>query len=154
MFLMGNHIHTLDDKNRIRLPAKFRDELGSSYMLMPGSGGCIFVYRADESQKLLTMFKNLESFDPEVQENIRAIVSEGDTVDADSQGRFILPGNLMKIAGIEAGDNVVVVGTISKAEIWSEKRWNQRRSQYQNAGTSFDEMYKQLSKLSKANNEL
>ena len=49
MFLVGNQQHMLDDKNRIRLPQKFREEIGNNkYILMPGTGGCMFVYPQSE----------------------------------------------------------------------------------------------------------
>ena len=47
MFLLGNFQHTLDDKNRIRLPSKLRDQMGDKYVVMPGLNGCIAVYPAE-----------------------------------------------------------------------------------------------------------
>ena len=88
MFLVGNQQHTLDDKNRIRLPAKHREALGSNYILMPGMNGCIFVYPADEEQKLLRAIQDMDSFDPDCAEWIRSIAEFSATVEADSQGRF------------------------------------------------------------------
>ncbi len=144
MFLLGNQQHTLDDKNRVRLPAKFREELGNKYILTPGTGGCIFVYRADETEKLLATLGSLESLSPEREEWIRSIVSEGAAVEADSQGRFLLPQNLKEIAGIDR--NVQIVGSISKAEIWSEERWNARKANTDRTPQGFDELYRKLHK--------
>ena len=59
MFLLGNFQHSLDDKNRIRLPSNFRKEMGDEYFLMPGSNGCIFVYKADETQNVLSTNERL-----------------------------------------------------------------------------------------------
>ena len=73
MFLVGNFQHSLDDKNRIRLPSKHRDVMGNKYILMPGMNGCIFVYPANEEEKLLKAMQDLESFDPDQAEWLRSI---------------------------------------------------------------------------------
>lgn len=143
MFLLGNFQHQLDDKNRIRLPAKFRADLGDKYILMPGTGGCIYVYKADETQKILATLNDMQSMDPVKEEWIRSLVSEGCSVDADSQGRFVLPGNLQEIAGINK--DVRVVGSISKVELWSEERWQQRLAKTDRSASGFDAIYKNLS---------
>lgn len=143
MFLLGNFQHQLDDKNRIRLPAKFRADLGDKYILMPGTGGCIYVYKADETQKILATLNDMQSMDPIKEEWIRSLVSEGCSVDADSQGRFVLPSNLQEIAGINK--DVRVVGSISKVELWSEERWQQRLAKTDRSASGFDAIYKNLS---------
>ncbi len=143
MFLLGNFQHQLDDKNRIRLPAKFRADLGDKYILMPGTGGCIYVYKADETQKILATLNDMQSMDPVKEEWIRSLVSEGCSVDADSQGRFVLPSNLQEIAGINK--DVRVVGSISKVELWSEERWQQRLAKTDRSASGFDAIYKNLS---------
>lgn len=142
MFLLGNFQHQLDDKNRIRLPAKFRADLGDKYILMPGTGGCIYVYKADETQKILSALNDMQSMDPVKEEWIRSIVSEGCAVEADGQGRFVLPSNLQQIAGIVK--DVRVVGSISKAELWSEERWQQRLAKTDRSAGGFDAIYKNL----------
>ncbi|HIT77746.1 MAG TPA: division/cell wall cluster transcriptional repressor MraZ [Candidatus Limihabitans stercoravium] len=143
MFLLGNFQHQLDDKNRIRLPAKFRADLGDKYILMPGTGGCIYVYKADETQKILATLNDMQSMDPVKEEWIRSLVSEGCSVEADSQGRFVLPSNLQEIAGINK--DVRVVGSISKVELWSEERWQQRLAKTDRSASGFDAIYKNLS---------
>ncbi len=143
MFLLGNFQHQLDDKNRIRLPAKFRADLGDKYILMPGTGGCIYVYKADETQKILATLNEMQSMDPIKEEWIRSLVSEGCSVEADSQGRFVLPSNLQEIAGINK--DVRVVGSISKVELWSEERWQQRLAKTDRSASGFDAIYKNLS---------
>lgn len=143
MFLLGNFQHQLDDKNRIRLPAKFRADLGDKYILMPGTGGCIYVYKADETQKILATLNDMQSMDPVKEEWIRSLVSEGCSVEPDSQGRFVLPSNLQEIAGINK--DVRVVGSISKVELWSEERWQQRLAKTDRSASGFDAIYKNLS---------
>ncbi len=144
MFLVGNQQHSLDDKNRIRLPAKFREQLGDKYILMPGMNGCIFVYSQDETNKLLSAIQDLDSLDPDRADWIRRIAEYSATVEADSQGRFMLPTDLIQICEIEK--NVQIVGAISKAEIWSEKRWLAHRAEQSTTPQAFDDLYRKLHK--------
>lgn len=144
MFLVGNQQHTLDDKNRIRLPAKHREALGNSYILMPGMNGCIFVYPANEEQKLLKAIQDMDSFDPDCAEWIRSIAEFSATAEADSQGRFMIPQDLLNICGIKK--DVRIVGAISKVEIWSEERYQERRKGQDHSPQAFDELYRNLHK--------
>lgn len=144
MFLVGNFQHALDDKNRIRLPAKHREVLGNDYILMPGLSGCIFVYPADQKQKLLETIMELDSFDPERAEWIRSIAEFSATVEADNQGRFMLTPDLLEIAGIKK--NVRIVGAISKVEIWSEEAYLARREKQDRSADAFDNLYRNLHK--------
>ena len=132
MFLVGNQQHALDDKNRIRLPAKFREQLGNQYILMPGTNGCIFVYAMDEQQRLIKLIQEADSFDPVQAERIRSIAEFSAVVEADAQGRFMLPPDLIEI------------GAISKAEIWSEERYMARRNGQDHSAAGFDKLYKSL----------
>ncbi len=143
MFLMGNFQHSLDDKNRIRLPADFRKEMGDEYYLMPGTNGCIFVYKADDTQGVLSKLFSLDSLDPEKTLKLTQLTAFSRSVTADSQGRFMLPDDLIRIMGIKK--DVRIVGAATKAIIWSEERWQQ------NFGASnvitaenFDSVYKTL----------
>lgn len=121
MFLMGNFQHSLDDKNRIRLPADFRKEMGDAYYLMPGTNGCIFVYKAGDTQSVLSKLLSLDSFNPEQALRLTQLTAFSRSVTADSQGRFMLPDDLISIMGIKK--DIRIVGAATKAVIWSEERW-------------------------------
>ena len=144
MLFVGNYQHALDDKNRIRLPAKHRELLGNDYILMPGMNGCIFVYSADEEQKFIKAFQDLDSFDPDTAERIRSITEFSATVEADKQGRFMLPQDLLEIAGIKK--DVRIVGAVSKVEIWSEERYQERRNAQARTPEALNELYRSLHK--------
>ena len=150
MFLLGNYQHSLDDKNRIRLPSNFRTEMGNDYFLMPGSNGCIFVYKADETQKLLSSLMDLDTLNPQQSLLLTQLTAYCRCVTTDSQGRFMLPDDLIKMMGINK--DVRIVGAITKAEIWSEERWQEKFGTgigAMNAAT-VDEIYKQLDASLKA----
>lgn len=143
MFLMGNFQHSLDDKNRIRLPADFRKVMGDEYYLMPGTNGCIFVYKAEDTQNVLARLFALDSLDPEKALKLTQLTAFSRSVTADSQGRFMLPDDLIRIMGIKK--DVRIVGAATKAVIWSEERWQQMFGNI-DAITSenFDSVYKSL----------
>ncbi len=124
MFLLGNFQHTLDDKNRIRLPSNFRKEMGDEYFLMPGTNGCIFVYKADESQNILAKLMSLDTLNPEQSLMLTQLTAFSRSVTADSQGRFMLPDDLIAKFGINK--DVRIVGAVTRAEIWSEERWQEK----------------------------
>lgn len=143
MFLMGNYQHSLDDKNRIRLPADFRKEMGDEYYLMPGTNGCIFVYKASDTQGVLSKLFSLDSLDPEKTLKLTQLTAFSRSVTADGQGRFMLPDDLIKIMGIKK--DVRIVGAATKAVIWSEERWQQTFGAANViTAENFDSVYKAL----------
>lgn len=143
MFLVGTQQHALDDKNRIRLPAKYREEMGTNkYILMPGTDGCIFLYPESDKHKVIAAMADVDSPDPDVAELVRSLSEFAAKVEADSQGRFMLPQDLMEIC--EINKNVRIVGAISKVEIWSEERYLARRQSQDLSPKGFNERYRKL----------
>ncbi len=124
MFLCGKYPTQLDDKNRIRLPARLRAALGDKYILLPGMDGCVYIIKEDEPQAILDVIMGSESTNPEKENMLRTLVSEGSNVEADSQGRFTLPQNLKDYAGVDK--DLMIVGNISKVEVWSKQAWDAR----------------------------
>ena len=144
MLLLGNFQHALDDKNRIRLPAKYREKLGNDYILMPGIGGCIFLYPAEAEEKFMKAVEDIGEFNTKSAETIRRISEMSATVDADSQGRFMLPMELVKFANIDK--DVRIVGAINRIEIWSEEQYTKRRSANDESAQAVDELYMEFHK--------
>lgn len=143
MFLVGNQQHMLDDKNRIRLPAKYREEMNTNkYLLMPGTDGCIFLYPASDANRMIAAMADIDSPDPDISELVRSLTEFAAKVEADSQGRFMLPDDLMSICGIVK--NVRIVGAISKVEIWSEEKYLERRSAQDLTPKGFNERYRKI----------
>ena len=138
MLLLGNFQHSLDDKNRIRLPAKYREKLGNEYILMPGIDGCIFLYPADAEEKFLRAVEEME-FDSEKSEIVSRIAELSSTVEADSQGRFMLTPDLIKFAKI--GKDVRIRGAFNKIEIWSEEIYVERYESKPQTAEDLNESY-------------
>ena len=138
MLLLGNYQHTLDDKNRIRLPAKFREKLGNEYILLPGTSGCISLYPASAEEKFIRAVNEMGEFSADNAETIRSLTEMAATVEADSQGRFMLPYDLLRIAKIDK--DVRSLGLVDRVEIWSEERYIDRRSKKDESTEAYDQL--------------
>lgn len=118
-----NYLHQLDAKNRMRIPAKLREELGEGYSITVGSGGCLYVYSAEQMQEVKATLKNINSFREKQLKAARFILYNTWQAEEDKQGRILLPENLRKFAKIEK--NVIVFKGPNCVEIWSEEVWNE-----------------------------
>lgn len=138
MLLLGNFQHTLDDKNRIRLPAKYREILGNEYILFPGTSGCISLYPASAEDVFVRVVNELGEFSADNAETLRSLSECSAMVEADSQGRFMLPTDLINIAQIDK--DVRIVGVINRVEIWSEEKYLDRISKKDKSSEAFDKL--------------
>lgn len=120
----GTHKISLDDKNRIRLPAKFRAKIGDDFVLSLGTDGCLFVMGEQEFENFINKIENVPLSQHEKQNAIRAITSRIYIPEEDNQGRFILPQELKKIAKINK--KVIFMGVRNRIEIWSEELYNDK----------------------------
>ena len=120
MFL-GSHLHNLDAKGRLAIPARFRDELAEGLVLTRGFDACIALYPLAAWQMLAGRINELSIADADVRQFRRMVYAEAVDVQLDSQGRILVPGPLRAFAGIER--EVVVIGVHSSIEIWSPDRW-------------------------------
>ena len=143
MLLLGNFQYTLDDKNRIRLPAKYREKLGNEYILMPGIDGCIFLYPADAEEKFMRAVEEME-FDSEKSEIISRIAELSSTVEADNQGRFMLTPDLLKFAKIDK--EVRIRGWFKRIEIWSEEIYVKRHEEQEQSPEVMNQAYTEFHK--------
>ena len=143
MFLCGSYSHQLDDKNRIRLPSRLRAELGEKYILLPGTKGCIYLVNADDPQTIIKSIGLLESLNPDSEDDLRTLLSASSIVEADAQGRFKLPDNLIAFANIKK--DIWINGNISKVEIWSDESWCERNKRVDSTPKGIDEIYRSLS---------
>ena len=117
-----NYSHQLDAKNRMRIPAKLREELGEGYSITVGSGGCLYVYTKEQMQEVTDTLKNINSFREKQLKAARFILYNTWQAEEDKQGRILLPENLRKFAKIEK--NIIVFKGPNCVEIWSEEVWN------------------------------
>lgn len=111
--------HQLDAKNRMRIPAKLREELGADYSVTIGTGGCLYVYSKEQMQEVKNSLKNVNPYRAEPLKVARYILSNTWDAEEDKQGRILLPENLRKYAKIEK--NVLVYKGPVCVEIWSKE---------------------------------
>ncbi|HEV8340496.1 MAG TPA: division/cell wall cluster transcriptional repressor MraZ [bacterium] len=114
----GEYHYTLDDKGRVVLPPKFRQDLGEAVIVTRGMDDCIWVYPRQGWEAVEDKLRTLPIARRGFQRFLLAAAQE---VELDRQGRIILPEALREYAAI--GREVVVVGLIQRLEIWSEERW-------------------------------
>ncbi|MDD4839095.1 MAG: hypothetical protein PHE93_00245 [Clostridia bacterium] len=124
--LIGNVKHSLDEKGRVRIPAKFREVLCGTLCIMPSLNGSLFLLPSDKSETELEKMSNMELYDREKQHSANLVLSHSDYIDIDSQGRILLSIEQKKI--LSNSKDLVFVGKGSYAEIWSTEEWETRFS--------------------------
>ena len=120
--LLGEHEHTIDDKNRLTLPAKFRAAFAAGVVLTRGMDGCLYAYRRDDWDTLVE--SRLAELDPLSQEGRRMqrfFFSGATEAELDRQGRVMISADLIKHGGL--GRDVVVAGVRDHLEIWDNAAW-------------------------------
>ncbi len=138
----GKFNYQLDAKGRMRLPAKYRADMGNNYLLLKGAGGCISVLGDEALNALNKKLKELPLSDVEGARAIRNITSFAVDVECDEQGRFILPLDLKKFAKIDK--NVCIAGAGNKIEIWAQEIWEAENADQ--SVQSYEEALKSLAK--------
>ncbi|MBE5754840.1 MAG: division/cell wall cluster transcriptional repressor MraZ [Clostridiales bacterium] len=118
-----NYSHQLDAKNRMRIPAKLREQLGEGYAITVGTGGCLYVYTAEQLKEVKAKLSNINAYREKQLKAARFILYNTWEAEEDKQGRILLPENLRKFAKIEK--NVKVFQGPNCIEIWSEEVWNE-----------------------------
>jgi MraZ protein len=130
MFI-GNFNHTLDEKNRVAFPARFRAQLESGVVMTAGLSAHVLVYPRAGFEQLAEKIDRLNQFDPEAATLRRQIYMDASEADLDKQGRVILPEALRAHAAIAR--DAVIVGVGRFIEIWSPANWAQARTAVQDA---------------------
>ena len=120
--LLGAHEHTVDDKNRLTLPAKFRQAFADGIVITRGLDGCLFAYRREDWDRLVeSRLAALDPLSPEGRRLQRHFFSGAAEADLDRQGRVIVPKELIEHARL--GRDVVVAGVHDRLEIWDRAAW-------------------------------
>ncbi|MNJ45967.1 cell division protein MraZ [compost metagenome] len=136
---MGEFQHSIDDKGRIIIPAKFRDLLGTSFVVTRGLDQCLFVYPMQEWEVLEQKLKALPLMKSDARAFTRFFFSGATECEWDKQGRVNLPGNLRQYAKLEK--DCVVLGVSNRVEIWSRNTWEQY---FQQSEDTFNDIAEKL----------
>jgi MraZ protein len=124
---LGEYPHSLDDKGRLILPAKFRAALEGGAYIAIGQGKCLSVYTPSEWDGVVQRTKELSREGGERIAVARTIFALASNVVPDKQGRVPIPPPLREYAGLER--EVVVAGALTHVEIWDAARWREQRAQ-------------------------
>jgi MraZ protein len=120
--LLGAHEHTIDDKNRLTLPAKFRQAFADGIVVTRGLDGCLYAYRRPDWARLVeSRLATLDPLSPEGRRLERFFYSGATETELDKQGRVMIPRELIDHAKL--GREVVVAGVNDRLEIWDRPAW-------------------------------
>ncbi|MCD7102057.1 division/cell wall cluster transcriptional repressor MraZ [Pseudoclavibacter sp. 13-3] len=122
MFL-GTHSPRLDDKGRLVLPAKFRDELADGVVLTRGQEHCVYVFGAGEFENIHQSIRQAPMTSKQARDFLRLFLSGASDQVPDKQGRISVPADLRRYAGLTR--DLTVIGTGNRAEIWDAAAWQQ-----------------------------
>ena len=121
----GEYRHSVDDKGRIAVPAKFRVQLDGGAFVARWLDACLAIFPRQEFESLAGKVGSLGIADAAARTFSRALFASAYEVELDKQGRIVVPASLRELAGLE-GD-AVIVGARDHAEIWSPSRWDDYR---------------------------
>jgi len=141
MFI-GEYQHTIDNKGRISVPAKFREELGERFIVTKGLDNCLFIYSMDEWRILEDKLKTLPLTNKDARAFVRFFFAGASECDLDNQGRIRIPNNLREHAGLEK--ETVMIGVATRIEIWSLEQWEKYND---DANLGYDEIASRMAEL-------
>ncbi len=120
--MLGTHLPKMDEKGRLILPAKFRDELSGGVVLTRGLEHCVFVFSAREFDNVQEKIRQAPLTNKQARDFMRMFLSGASDDVPDKQGRVTIPPMLRQYAGL--GRDLVVIGAGNRAEIWAADAWN------------------------------
>ncbi len=119
--LIGEYTHSIDEKNRVSIPAKFRSEMGKKIVVTPGLDQCLFVFTQKEWAKIEDKLNQSSLLQADNRSFNRFMFAGAVEAEVDSIGRVLIPDFLRERANLKS--KVVVIGVSSRVEIWNEKTW-------------------------------
>jgi len=119
--LLGEYLHTVDNKGRVALPARFREILGPRFVIARGLDKCLVVYPSEEWALVLSAVRSLPQNQKDARAYARYLLSGACEVEPDRQGRILLPQPLREYAGL--GKDVYILGVGNRAEVWDKSAW-------------------------------
>ncbi|NLW51982.1 MAG: division/cell wall cluster transcriptional repressor MraZ [Tissierellia bacterium] len=139
---IGEYIHSTDDKGRVIMPQKFREQLSHTFYITKGIDGCLFVYDETEWNNMVEKMKSLKLTSRKAREFSRFIFAPARELEVDKQGRIIIPQNLREFAKVDK--EVAIIGVSTRIEIWSKERYDEYINSDQ---IDYDEMMSEFEDL-------
>ena len=118
----GQYEHSLDDKGRLTIPARFRARLGDHFVLtIAPPEPCLAMYPETTWSEFCAKLEAAPRKDAQYRSFVRHLFAHTEEISLDSQGRLLLPAALREMAGIKR--DAVLVGTLTRIEIWPAESW-------------------------------
>ncbi len=136
MFL-GTFTPKLDDKGRLILPAKFRDELADGLVVTRGQEHCLYVFSESEFNQMHDRIREAPITSKQGRDYLRVFLSGAHPETPDKQGRLTLPSTLRDYAGLDR--DLAVIGAGSRAEIWDAEAWQRYLTEQESAFAEIEE---------------
>jgi MraZ protein len=118
---LGTHLPRLDDKGRLFLPAKFRDELAEGLVITKGQERCLYVFPLDEWTRITEGLRTAPVTGKAVRDYSRVLFASASHEVPDKQGRITVPTPLREYAGLSR--DCVVIGANTRVEVWDSGAW-------------------------------
>lgn len=135
----GEYLHTLDTKGRVIIPSRLRDGLGEKFMITRGLDHCIFAYPLSEWASLEEKMIKFPLTKKDYRAYNRLFFSGAMEVEADKQGRVLIPQYLRDYAGIEK--DVMIIGVADRVELWNEAAW---KEYFEEVDSNYEELAEKL----------
>ena len=121
MFL-GTYLPRLDDKGRLILPAKFRDQLEAGVVVTRGQERCLYVFPMTEFERIADQLRQAPVTSKQARDYLRVFLSGASDEVPDKQGRVTIPAHLREYAALDR--DLVVIGASTRVEIWDKQSWD------------------------------
>lgn len=119
---MGEYNHTIDEKGRITIPSKLREQLKDNFIITRGIDKCLFVYPKEEWNKVIEKYNSLPNT-KDARNFMRFFLSGATTSEFDKQGRINIANNLIHYASLKK--DCVIIGVNERLEIWDKDLWDE-----------------------------
>ncbi len=136
MFL-GTHTPRLDDKGRLILPARFRDELAGGVVITKGQERCLYVFPVAEFARIAEQLREQPMTHKAARAYSRVFFASAYDEVPDKQGRVTIPGHLREYAGLDR--ELVVIGASTRVEVWDRQAWESYLSESEEAFSDIEE---------------
>ncbi|MDP3645646.1 MAG: division/cell wall cluster transcriptional repressor MraZ [bacterium] len=120
--LIGEYLHSLDEKKRISLPKNFRAALGRKVIITRGLDNCLYIYSHASWARIATKLQSLSIVNADTRGFSRFMLSGAAEVEVDTVGRILIPDHQKSYADLKK--NVIFTGVSDRVEVWNADRWN------------------------------
>ncbi len=126
-FFAGEFAHSLDEKGRLAIPAKFRPRFKEGAVVTRWMGECLAIFPASEWEAMQAEIRKRPRTDRTVNDFVHFVVSGAHETEPDAQGRIVVPSHLRQFAGLST--DAQVIGATRWLEVWEPARWRARLAQ-------------------------